>query len=126
MNLFQSTGRTLFYLKNWGQLTADSSVHCSQKVWRFETSDKASKSISAFANIHDGRYFRLESYLRARRLYDHDRSVRHLDDSSHRRRVKEYLCFQFQDQMFHFCVLPFGLSDAPRAFAKTLKPPAGT
>ena len=26
MNLFQSTGRTLFYLKNWGQLTTDSSV----------------------------------------------------------------------------------------------------
>ena len=26
MNLFQSTGRTLFYLKNWGQLTTDPSV----------------------------------------------------------------------------------------------------
>ena len=26
MNLFQSTGRTLFYLQNWGQLTTDSSV----------------------------------------------------------------------------------------------------
>ena len=26
MKLFQSTGRTLFYLKNWGQLTTDPSV----------------------------------------------------------------------------------------------------
>ena len=28
--------------------------------------------------------------------------------------------------MFQFCVLPFGLNDAPRAFTKTLKPPVGT
>ena len=33
-----------------------------------------------------------------------------------------YLCFQFQDQMFQFCVLPFGLNDAPRAFTKSLVP----
>ena len=39
---------------------------------------------------------------------------------------RNYLCFQFQDQMFQFCVLPFGLNDAPRAFTKTLKPPVGT
>ena len=39
------------------------SVHCSQKVWRFKTSNKleASKSIFAFVNIQDGRSFRLES-----------------------------------------------------------------
>ena len=36
---------------------------------------------------------------------------------------RNYLCFQFQDQKFQFCVLPFGLNDAPRAFIKTLKPP---
>ena len=36
---------------------------------------------------------------------------------------RNYLCFQFQDQMFQFCVLPFGLNDAPRAFTKTLKHP---
>ena len=35
---------------------------------------------------------------------------------------RNYLCLQFQDQMFQFCVLPFG----PRAFTKTLKPPVGT
>ena len=39
---------------------------------------------------------------------------------------RNYLCFQFQDQMFQFCVLPFGLNDASRAFTKTLKPPVGT
>ena len=39
---------------------------------------------------------------------------------------RNYLCFQFQDQMFQFCVLPFSLNDAPRAFTKTLKPPVGT
>ena len=39
---------------------------------------------------------------------------------------RSYLCFQFQDQMFQFCVLPFGLNDAPRAFTKTLKPLVGT
>ena len=39
---------------------------------------------------------------------------------------RNYLCFQFQDQMLQFCVLPFGLNDAPRAFTKTLKPPVGT
>ena len=33
---------------------------------------------------------------------------------------RNYLCFQFQKQMFQFCVLPFGLNDAPRAFTKTL------
>ena len=38
---------------------------------------------------------------------------------------RNYLCFQFQDQMFQFCVLPFGLNNAPRAFTKTLKPPVG-
>ena len=34
------------------------SVPCSQKVWRFKTCDKleTSKSISAFANIQDGRF----------------------------------------------------------------------
>ena len=129
MNLFQSTGRKFFCLKNWGQLTTDPSVldivkgyrvrfkghphqfyrpitnpksskefqaikqevnfsslercnkadsqvsskvcvpsvHCSQKVWRFKTCDKleTSKSISAFANIQDGRSLRLEGSLRA-------------------------------------------------------------
>ena len=39
---------------------------------------------------------------------------------------RNYLCFQFQDQMFQFCVLPFGLNDAPRAFTETLKPQIGT
>ena len=39
---------------------------------------------------------------------------------------RNYLCFQFQDQMFQFYVLQFGLNDAPRAFTKTLKPPVGT
>ena len=39
---------------------------------------------------------------------------------------RSYLCFQFQDQIFQFYVLPFGLNDAPRAFTKTLKPPEGT
>ena len=39
---------------------------------------------------------------------------------------RNYLCFQLQDQMFEFCVLPFGLNDSPRAFTKTLKPPVGT
>ena len=39
---------------------------------------------------------------------------------------RNYLCFQFQDQMFRFCVLPFGPNNAPRAFTKTLKPPVGT
>ena len=39
---------------------------------------------------------------------------------------RNYLCFQFQDEMFQFCLLPFGLNDAPRAFTKTLKPPVGT
>ena len=70
-------------------------VHCSQKFWRFKTSDKleASKSISAFANIQDGRSFRLESYLRAQRLYDQDRSVRRLLDSSYRGRVKKLFVF---------------------------------
>ena len=34
MNLFQSTGRTLFYLKNWGQLTTDSSVLDMVKGYR--------------------------------------------------------------------------------------------
>ena len=155
--LFQSTGRTLFYLKHWGQLTTDSSVldivkgyrrrfkarphqfyrpitnpksskkfqaiktesefsslkrcnkadsqvsskicvpsvHCSQHVWRFKTSDKpeASTSISAFANIQDLRSLRFESYLRAQRLYDHDRSVRQLYDSSYRGRVKKLSVF---------------------------------
>ena len=31
---------------------------------------------------------------------------------------RNYLCFQFQDQMFQFYVFPFGLNDAPRAFTK--------
>ena len=157
MKLFQSTGRTLFYLKNWGQLTTDPSVldiikgyrlrfkghpnqfyrpitnpksskefqaikqevnsllskgankadsqvssktcvpsvHCSQKVWRFKSCDKleTSKSISAFANIQDGRSPRLEGSLRAQRLYDHNRSVRRLYDSSYRGRVKKLPVF---------------------------------
>ena len=40
--------------------------------------------------------------------------------------ARHYLCFQFQGQMLQFCVLPFGLNDAPRAFPKTFKPPVGT
>ena len=187
--LFQSTGRTLFYLKHWGQLTTDSSVldivkgyrrrfkarphqfyrpitnpksskkfqaiktesefsslkrcnkadsqvsskicvpsvHCSQHVWRFKTSDKpeASTSISAFANIQDLRSLRFESYLRAQRLYDHDRSVRQLYDSSYRGRVKKLSVFSISRSNIQFSILPFGLNDAPRAFTKTLKPPVG-
>ena len=71
------------------------SVHCSQKVWRFKTCDKleTSKSISAFANIQDGRSPRLEGSLRAQRLYDHNRSVRRLYDSSYRGRVKKLPVF---------------------------------
>ena len=71
------------------------SVHCSQKVWRFKTCDKleTSKSISAFANIQDGRSSRLESSLRAQQLYDHNRSVRCLYDSSYRGRVKKLSVF---------------------------------
>ena len=71
------------------------SVHCSQKVWRFKTCDKleTSKSISAFANIQDGRSLRLEGSLRAQRIYDHNRSVRRLYDSSYRGRVKKLSVF---------------------------------
>ena len=71
------------------------SVHCSQKVWRFKTCDKleTSKSISAFANIQDGRSLRLEGSLRAQQLYDHNRSVRCLHDSSYRGRVKKLSVF---------------------------------
>ena len=71
------------------------SVHCSQQVWRFKTCDKleTSKSISAFANIQDGRSLRLEGSLRAQRLDDHNRSVRRLYDSSYRGRVKKLSVF---------------------------------
>ena len=31
---------------------------------------------------------------------------------------RNYLCFQFQDQIFQFCVLTCDLNDAPRAFTK--------
>ena len=35
---------------------------------------------------------------------------------------QNYLSFQWEDQMYKFCVLPFGLSSAPRVFTKILKP----
>ena len=39
---------------------------------------------------------------------------------------RNYLGFQFQNEMFQFYVLSFGLNDAARAFTETLKPPVGT
>lgn len=35
---------------------------------------------------------------------------------------KKYLCFQFDNQTYHFNVLPFGMSSSPRIFSKVLKP----
>lgn len=35
---------------------------------------------------------------------------------------RQYLCFRWQDQNFHFTCLPQGLSAAPRVFTKLMKP----
>ena len=35
---------------------------------------------------------------------------------------KKYLCFQWENAIYQFQVLPFGLSSAPRVFTKILKP----
>jgi hypothetical protein len=37
---------------------------------------------------------------------------------------RRYLCFSYQGTLYEFCCLPFGLSSAPRAFTKLLKPVA--
>ena len=37
---------------------------------------------------------------------------------------RRYLCFRYQGTLYEFCCLPFGLSSAPRAFTKLLKPVA--
>ena len=35
---------------------------------------------------------------------------------------KQYLCFNFNNQVYQFNVLPFGLISSPRIFSKILKP----
>ena len=37
-------------------------------------------------------------------------------------RDRKFLCFQWQQKLFEFQCLPFGLSSAPRVFTKLLKP----
>ena len=104
------------------------SVHCFQKIWQFKTNDKpeASKSISAFANIEDGRSLRFENYLRAQRLYDHDRSVKRLYDSCYGGRVKKLSAFSISRSNVSILRPSIWSNDAPRAFTKSLKPPVGT
>ena len=42
----------------------------------------------------------------------------------HKHRYRRYLQFIFQDKLYEFRCLPFGLSSAPRGFTKMLKPVA--
>lgn len=37
-------------------------------------------------------------------------------------KFKEYLCFQWDDAVYKFHALPFGLTSAPRLFMKLMKP----
>ena len=39
---------------------------------------------------------------------------------------RKFLRFQWKGSLYQFCVLPFGLSSAPRVFTKVLKPPIAT
>ena len=190
MNFFQSTGRTLFYLKNWGQLTADSSVldivkgyklrfkACPHQFYRPVTNPKSSKEFQAIKqevnsllskgaikqipksqakfvsclitvpNKSGGlrpvinfkplkqfqhlQTFKMEGLSDLNVILEPNGFMIMIDLSDAymtlpiEEESKNYLCFQFQDQMFQFCVLPFGLNDATRAFTKTLKPPTGT
>ena len=190
MKLFQSTGRTLFYLKNWGQLTTDPSVLDIIKGYRLRfkghphqfyrpiTNPKSSKEFQAIKQevnslLSKGaikqipksqakfvsrlftvpkksgglrpvinlkplnqflhlQTFKMEGLPDLKVLIEPNDFMITIDLSDAymtlpiEEESRNYLCFQFQDQMFQFCVLPFGLNDAPRAFTKTLKPPVGT
>ena len=185
MKLFQLTGRTLFYLKNWGQLTTDPSVLDIIKGYRLRfkghphqfyrpiTNPKSSKEFQAIKQevnslLSKGaikqipksqakfvsrlftvpkksvinlkplnqflhlQTFKMEGLPDLKVLLEPNDFMITIDLSDAymtlpiEEESRNYLCFQFQDQMFQFCVLPFGLNDAPRAFTKTLKPPVGT
>ena len=190
MNLFQSTGRTLFYLENWGQLNTDSSVLDIVKGYRLRfkvhphkfyhpiTNPKSSKGFQAIKQevkslLSKGaikqipksqakfvsrlftvpkksgglrpvinlkplnqflhlQTFKMEGLSELKVLLEPNDFMITIDLSDAYTTLpieedsRNYLCFQFQDQMFQFCVLPFGLNDAPRTFTKTLKPPVGT
>ena len=57
MNLFQSTGRTLFYLKNWGQLTTDSSVLGIEKGYRLRFRARPHQFYSPITNPKSSKEF---------------------------------------------------------------------
>ena len=190
MKLFLLTGRTLFYLKNWGQLTTDPSVLDIIKGYRLRfkghphqfyhpiTNPKSRKEFQAIKQevnslLSKGaikqipksqakfvsrlftvpkksgglrpvinlkplnqflhlQTFKMEGLPDLKVLLEPNDFMITIDLSDAymtlpiEEESRNYLCFQFQDQMFQFCVLPFGLNDAPRAFTKTLKPPVGT
>ena len=190
MNLFQSTGRTLFYLKNWGKLTADSSVldivkgyrlrfkACPHQFYRPMTNPRSSKEFQAIKQEVNSlllkgaikqipksqakfvsrlfivrkksgglrpvinlkplnqflhlQTFKMEGLSDLKVILEPNEFMITIDLSDTymtlpiEEESRNYLCIQFQDQLFQFCIFPFGLNDAPRAFTKTLKPPVGT
>ena len=183
MDLFQSTGRTLFYLKIWGQLTTDLSVldikgyrlrfkarphqlyhpipnpksrkefqAIKQKMnsllsrgaikqipksqakflSRLFTVPKTSGGLRPVINLKPLNQFLHLQTFKMEGLSDlkvilgpNDFMITiDLSDAYMTLLIEEgsrnYLCFQFQDQMFQFCVLPFGLNDAPVGTLRSL------
>ena len=182
MNLFQSTGRTLFYLKNRGQLTTDSSVLDIVKGYRLRFKARPHqfyhpitnpKSRNEFQDIKQEvnsllskgaiqqipnsqvkfvsplftfpkksgglrpvinlkplnqflhlQTFKMEGLSDLKVILEPNDFMITVDLSdaymtlSIEEQSRNYLCFQFQDQMFQFCVLPFGLNDAPKSIYK--------
>jgi len=76
----------------------------------------------------DHEHFKIEDMRVVKRLVEFGSNFASIDiqdaywhvpiHSSHRK----YLRFNFQDQLYEFMCLPFGLSSAPRAFTKLMKP----
>ena len=82
----------------------------------------------AIEPVHDGIHFKMKNLGRIRDLLRQgdwmvsidlkDAYLSALVWEGHRR----YLCFMWQDTMYKFKSLPFGLCSAPRVFTKLLKP----
>ena len=64
--------------------------------------------------------------LRAQRLYNHNRSVRRIYDSSYRGRLKTLFVFPISRSNVSILCPSIWSQRCSRAFTKTLKPPVGT
>ena len=98
---------------------------CCQTFREEKASNKSPtfKKIRSESKIQDGEHFTSERHFETKQFSHQNRLKRcFLQHLPIAKTSRKYLQFIYHNKLYQFCVLPFGISTAPRVFSKILKP----